>query len=145
MKREHFLNTQRKLEWEYIICLLVNISFRVLKLPDVQIGKTLLRLVPVRKPHTLNNTGTKINKVPSAFQITAYYRWASIETRSEICQADRQANYIPKIKHKFRTSTYKKFALCTVYWYSRRVRNSRLLVFSLWQCLSHGGIRTALS
>lgn len=39
MRREHFLNTQRKLEREYIICLPVNISFGVLKLPDVQIGK----------------------------------------------------------------------------------------------------------
>jgi hypothetical protein len=39
MKRDHFLNTQRKLEREYIICLLVNISFRVFKLPEVQIGK----------------------------------------------------------------------------------------------------------
>jgi len=34
-----FLNIQSKLEREYIICLPVNIPFRGLKLPDVQIGK----------------------------------------------------------------------------------------------------------
>jgi len=45
-----------------------------------------------------------------------------------------------RIKYKFRISSNNNSCLCAIYWYSGRVQTSRLLLLSLWRCLSRRGI-----
>jgi len=58
---------------------------------------------------------------------------------------ERDKITLGKIKYKFGTSRNKNSALCTTYLYTGKVQTPRLLVLSLWHCLSCGGIWLTLS